>query len=403
MDRVSITIVGAGVIGCAVAYELSRSGVQDILVVERNPRVKGDNQSSRNSGVIHAGIYYNRVTQPFKARFCVEGNRLLYDFCRQFGVPHRRTGKLVVAVSEDEKPYLDEVRADAEANGVPGVQELDGRRLKELEPNVRGIKALYFPTTGLVEPTEFVGALERAARARGAVFLTGNTLTRVAPQGDGFAVDVDGRSGRETFATGLLINAAGLYSDEVARLVDPESPYRILPIRGEWARFTKDRRPELVLSERSIYPAPYGCDNATGERVRAAYGEYRRLLGEGCVSKTIGIHLSPTFDRVRDEYVVGRTVIVGPTYVVDVDKEDYAPSNPESYYLDKVQPFFPGIRLEDLELHSTGIRAKPAGRSDFLIERSPKHPRCLNLVGIDSPGLTASLAIARYVRDMLRD
>lgn len=403
MDRVSITIIGGGVIGCAIAHELSKTGARDILLVERNPKIKGDNQSSRNSGVIHAGIYYSRTMEPLKARFCVEGNRLLYAFCEEFGVPHRRTGKLVVAADNLEAEYLDEVRTDAADNGVPGFRVLDDRQVTELEPSVRGSKAIYFPTTGLVEPTELVGALHHQAEACGVLFLTGNRVVHIAPQKSSFEVVTQGRDGTETFATGLLINAAGLYSDEIARLVNLDSPHRILPIRGEWAKFVKDRRPDISLGEMSVYPAPYGADNATGERVRMPYAKYRRLLEQGRVTKSIGIHLSPTFDRTGDEYVVGRTVIVGPTYVAGVDKEDYAAKHREPYYLDKVQSFFPGLRAEDLELHSTGIRAKLQGRSDFVIERDAKHPNCISLVGIDSPGLTASLAIARYVRDMIRD
>lgn len=403
MDRVSITIIGGGVIGCAIAQELSKTGTHDILLVERNPKIKGDNQSSRNSGVIHAGIYYSRAVEPLKAKFCVEGNRLLYEFCEEFGVPHRRTGKLVVAADDLESEYLDEVRANAADNGVPDFRMLDGREVGELEPAVHASKALYFPTTGLVEPTELVGALHHQAEARGVFFLPGNQVVHIAPQKNSFEVVTRNKDGTETFATNLLVNAAGLYSDEIARLVNPDSPYRILPIRGEWAKFTKDRRPELSLGEMSVYPAPYGADNVTGERVRVPYAEYRRLLQQGRVSKTIGIHLSPTFDLDGGEYVIGRTVIVGPTYVVGVDKEDYSAKHPEPYYLDKVQSFFPGLRTEDLELHSTGIRAKLKGRSDFVIERDVKRPNCLNLVGIDSPGLTASLAIARYVKDMIRD
>jgi len=403
MDRVALTIVGGGVIGCAIARELSRTSGRDILLVERNPKIKGDNQSSRNSGVIHAGIYYSRATEPLKARLCVEGNRLLYEFCEEFSVPHRRTGKLVVAVDDLEAEYLDEVRTDAAQNGVPDSRALDGRELRELEPSVMGSKALYFPTTGLVEPTEFVGALHHQAEAHGVFFLPGNRVEHIAPQKNSFEVVTRNKDGTETFATKLLVNAAGLYSDEIARLVNPDSPYRILPIRGEWAKFTKDRRPELSLGEMSVYPAPYGADNVTGERIRVPYVEYRRLLQQGRVSKTIGIHLSPTFDLSGGQYVIGRTVIVGPTYVVGVDKEDYSAKHPEPYYLDKVHDFFPGLRTEDLELHSTGIRAKLKGRSDFVIERDAKHPNCINLVGIDSPGLTASLAIARYVRDMISD
>ncbi len=402
MDRVGLTIVGGGVVGCAIARELSGEASTDIVLVERNPKIEGDNQSSRNSGVIHAGIYYSQGKEPLKARFSVEGNRLLYEFCRESGVAHRRTGKLVVAVDAGEEEYLDEVRADAEANGVPGVRELDPAEARRLEPNVRATKALLVPTAGLVEPTEFVAALHHQARDRGVFFLTGNLVTRIRPRGDHFELETESRQGREVFATEVLINAAGLYSDEVARMVDPGSPYRILPIRGEWSRFTKGRRPEISIGEMSVYPAPYGADNRTGERVRVPYQEYRRLLEAGRVTKSIGIHLSPTFDQAGDEPVISRTVIVGPTYVVGVGKEDYAPTLPVSYYLDKVNPYFPGLKVEDLELHSTGIRAKPEGRSDFIIERDPAHPNCINLIGIDSPGLTASLAIAAYVKNLVR-
>jgi L-2-hydroxyglutarate oxidase LhgO len=133
MERVSVTIIGGGVIGCAIAQELSKTAVRDILLIERNPKIEGDNQSSRNSGVIHAGIYYSRTTEPFKARFCVEGNRLLYEFCEEFGVPHRRTGKLVVAVDDLEAEYLDEVRTDAAANGVLS-RKIGGKTAVVLRP-----------------------------------------------------------------------------------------------------------------------------------------------------------------------------------------------------------------------------------------------------------------------------
>ncbi len=401
MDRVSIAIIGGGVVGCAVARELAPFASGDIVLVERNPKIMGDNQSSRNSGVIHAGIYYDRTKEPLKAALCVEGNRLLYDFCEENGVPCRRTGKLVVAVDELEAGYLDEVRADAAANGVPGVAELDAREAARLEPSVRAFKALSVPTTGLVEPTRFVAALQRQAEARGVVFLTGNEVVAVTPRKHGFEISARSRDGTETFAAEFVVNAAGLYSDEVARLVDPAGPYRIGPIRGEWARFTKGRRPDIDLGERSIYPAPYGIDNATGERVRVPYAEYERLARSGRVTKSIGIHLSPTFDLRGDDFSVGRSVIVGPTYVVGVGKEDYAVAHREPYYLDKVRSFFPGLRAGDLELHTTGIRAKLQSCSDFVIARDVSYPNWVNLVGIDSPGLTASLAIARLIKDMI--
>jgi len=401
MDRVAITIVGGGVVGCAVARELAPLAFGEVVLVERNPKIMGDNQSSRNSGVVHAGIYYDRATEPLKAELCVKGNRLLYEFCEESGVPCRRTGKLVVAADDVEREYLDEVKADAEANGVPGVREMDGGEVAALEPAVSAKKALFVPTSGIVEPTRFVAALHRQAEARGALFLTGREVIGAIARKDGFEVSIFGRDGIEKIFSEFVINAAGLYSDEVAEMADPVCPYHILPVRGEWARFVKGGRPEISLGEMSVYPAPYGIDNATGERLRLPYADYKRLREQGRITKSIGLHLSPTFDLWENECFLGRTVIVGPTYVVGVGKEEYAAKHGERYYLDKVKPFFPGLRVEDLELHTTGIRAKLKGRSDFVIERNAIHPNWVNLVGIDSPGLTASLAIARRVGELV--
>ena len=127
-EIIPITIIGGGVCGCAVAYELSKLPLGDIALLERNPKIRGENQSSRNSGVIHAGIYYSRDKEPMKARFCVEGNRLLYEFCEEYGIPHKRTGKLVVATNPMEEEYLEDTLRIAQENGVPGVERIDGKK-----------------------------------------------------------------------------------------------------------------------------------------------------------------------------------------------------------------------------------------------------------------------------------
>ena len=192
-EKVNITIIGAGVIGCALAYTLSRDigGSRDIVVIERNRQVNGENQSSRNSGVIHAGVYYPRSSGPLKARLCVEGNRMLYDFCLRYDIPHKKCGKLIVATDSLEQEYLEDVYRIAKDNGVPGVKIIDKSKIKGLEPNVDGISALYVPTSGIIEATALVNRLHDLAEDSGVIFLTGNNVTGIKYAGGLFKVRIE--------------------------------------------------------------------------------------------------------------------------------------------------------------------------------------------------------------------
>ena len=186
------------------------------------------------------------------------------------------------------------------------------------------------------------------------------------------------------------------------------------PVRGEAAKFYKTRRSDVWMSGMNVYPAPYGFYNDTGERARVPFKEFQRLVDEGKVTRTVGLHLTPTFgdddfgDDDTGEFcdangnpAISKTVTIGPTSTVGVGKEDYKYNlHPEGHYLEGVRRFFPGLRLSDIELNQAGIRAKLKNHYDhydFVIERDPCFPNLVNLVGIDSPGLTASLAIADYV------
>ncbi len=400
-ESIPITIIGGGVCGCAVAWEISRRFEGPIALLERNARIRGENQSSRNSGVIHAGIYYPREKEPLKAQFCVEGNRLLYEFCGEYGVPHRRTGKLVVAMNDREAEYLDDVERIARENGVPGVERIDGRRVRELEPNVTASEALYFPTSGIVDAAALVGTLHRLAESNGVITATANEVVDVRTRGSGFQVISKVKNRTETIETDRLINAAGLYSDVIARMVDPESPYRIAPVRGESAKFYRTRRGGIAMNGMNVYPVPTG-HYPDGLRLNAAFAEFLEMYRGGKVAKTTGVHLTPTLDFAGDEVVIGDTVTIGPAYAVgEVDREDYSQTVDPSYYLEQVHPFFPGLELGDIGLHQAGINAKLNGTSDFVVERDSAYPNCVHLLGINSPGLTSSLAIARYVADLL--
>ncbi len=382
---VEITVVGAGVVGCAIARELARTG-REVVLVEKNPGVtRGENQSSRNSGVIHAGLYYDRDTRPLKSRLCVAGNRMLYRFCEEHGVPARQTGKLIVAASETERESLEIYRRRAVENGVP-VQLLNTVQVCQREPRVQAVAALLLPTSGIVDPAALVARLHHLAGGCGVQVFPETRVVKLAPAPEGIAVTLEYRDGaRDTYRSRIVVNAAGLYSDDIARLLDPASPYRVDPVRSEAMKFYRTRRPELFLKGMNIYPTP--------RRVTTDRGAYF----------TVGVHLTPTLDSAasgRD--TLGATVTVGPLNRAARDKSDYGgPYRPETVFLDAVRPFFPGLQAGDLEPHQVGIQARLAGHQDWVIEFSPATRRCLNLLGIDSPGLTGSLAIARYVRRML--
>ena len=398
-ERVKITIVGAGVVGCAVAWRLAKKH-DEIFVLDKNPRILSENQSSRNSGVIHAGIYYPRDESPLKAKLCVEGNRLLYDFCEEFDVPFRRTGKLVLAVSEMELDYLDDTLKIAGQNGVPGVRLISAGDARAMEPNVSCIKAAFVPTSGIVESTRLVHKLYGLASERGAYFLPSKKVVDIRPAVGAFIVTTQSGDGSmETFESEMVINSAGVYADEVARMINPESPWEVLPIRGEAAKFYRTRRPEIGHAGLNVYPTPHGIW-PDGRKADVPFAEFEALYREKKVVKTVGVHLTPTFDLIEGRYEIGSTVTIGPATKGDISKEDLTNGLfPPEHFHSLVRRFFPNLNVEDLDLHQAGIQSKLKDFHDYVVEPDPRHPRFINLLGVDSPGLTSSLAIARLVEE----
>lgn len=386
----SILIIGAGVIGCSIAYELSKEN-EDVLVIEKNPQVNSDNQSSRNSGVIHSGIYYDDKNEPLKARFCVEGNKLLYEFCKKHKIPHEKTGKLVVAANEVEESYLEEILKQAQTNEVEDIEILSEKETKKLEPNVRARSSLYVPSSGIIDPTELVKKLEYLARQNKSIFLTNTEVTEIYFDGK-FKVVLKTKDNIEEFSPDIVINAAGLNSDKLVRQINKKFSYKLKYVKGEYAKFNISR-PELNV-KRNVYPVPQGIF-PTGERFISSFEEFKRLLSEGRLNRILGIHLTPLIER--------ETITIGPAYSSIVETEDYKPTLTEESYLEAITPFFPNLKLEDISLYQTGIQARVFGHPDFIIEKDEKIENLINLVGIDSPGLTSCLSIAKYVKKMLKN
>ena len=404
-----IAIIGGGIVGNALAYELSKKDDLSICLIEQNESIKGENQSSRPSGVIHAGIYYPCETEPLKSRLCVEGSRMLYDFCQKHGVPAARTGKLVVATDDREEEYLDDLLICSKENGVT-IEKISGDKAKEMEPNVKAQCALYVPNSGIVEPTALLDKLYHLSQDQGVMCLTSTKVIEINPKDQGFEVVTETLQGeKEAFTVKNILNASGLFSDDVAKLFNKEFPYVVQPVRGESAKFYKNIREELATSM-NVYPAPCGYYNDSGEKAVVSFTEFKRLMEEKKITRTVGVHLTPTFDLTDVQssegatsfarnYYVGNTVTIGPAKTIGLGKEDYANELiEEERYLDSVKAFFPNLKLEDISLHQTGIMAVPIGNKDFIIERDKKFPNAIHFI-IDSPGLTAGLAIAKYVSD----
>ena len=375
MDRANIVIIGGGVVGCAVARELSR-GWSDVFLLEKMPR-PGMGASTRNSGVIHSGIYY--PTGSLKARLCVEGNRKLYEFCSAHAIPHRNCGKLVVANGAEQEADLERLAANGRANGVEGLQIVDRAAVRAREPHIEATAALAVPSTGILSAEDLVKGLARLAAEQGASVLTHAAVARLDPRADFIAVTL--REGdpseppsmsEETVEARCVINCAGLFADEVAAMLGNRS-YRIYPVRGEYCELVRSKS---GLVKNLVYPMP----------------------DKGGLS--LGVHLTKS---------LWGTVLVGPTADYIEDKNDYERNRlPVEEFVRRARPLLPELTAVDLQLAYSGIRAKlvPPGQKgygDFVIARDSNVPRAIQLVGIESPGLTACLAIASHVATLVAE
>jgi L-2-hydroxyglutarate oxidase LhgO len=386
-DRINVAIIGGGVVGCWIALEAARQH-DGVFLFERNPGItSGENQSSRNSGVNHAGVYYDRATRPLKAAFCVEGNRLWYEFCEKYDLACRAVGKLMVAVSEEEDGVLDVYLKRALENNVPGVRKITGDEVREREPNVRAYSALFLPSSGIFDPAGLLYKVHALAANHGVQFITGTEVIGLQAVGEGVMIRLRyPDKAEDDILAETVINATGVHAVDVARLIDPDFPIRSALVRGDALKFYCTRRPELHINGMNIYPTPIVVDTPTGKQF------------------TVGVHLTPTFDLDRDgRHVIGKTVTLGPKLVPVRHAEDYrTPVPPCSMFLENLS-FFPGLQPDDLEPHQSGIQARLNGYPDFYIQRDRRLPSVIHLVGIDSPGFTAAPALAKHVARMLTD
>jgi L-2-hydroxyglutarate oxidase LhgO len=373
MTGVDITIAGAGIVGLAAASCLADRG-KTVLVLEKEDG-PGKETSSRNSEVIHAGIYY--PTGSLKARLCVEGASLLYAFCESHGIPYRQVGKVIVATSSWEEPSIEGLFRQGTENGVQGLRMLTRDELRLREPQVNGVCALFSPRTGILDSHRLIKRMEALCLDRGCTLLYRTRLTGLDRISSGYACSVQGPGGvAYTFSSRVVVNSAGLHSDAVASLAGidvDEAGYRIYPVKGDYFRLRGNRQ---GLVNGLVYPSPE-----------------KGLTGLGIhVTKDLGgsIRLGPNVRYVQD-------------LSYDVDPRQAAD------FLQSARLLLPSLTEDDLLPDTSGIRPKiqpPGGPvRDFVIchEEARGLAGFINLIGIESPGLTSCLAIGDLVRKMVEE
>ena len=353
--HIDVAVVGGGVVGLATALALAADGAS-VCVLEKDARV-GHGTSTRNSGVIHAGLYY--PAGSLKAQLCVEGRDRLYAFCGQHDIPHQRCGKLVVATTTDEVPELEPLYARATGNGVR-CEIVDRAFVRTREPHALSARAaLWSPDTGIVQAEALVRTLARLCRERDVALLVGSPLLGASPHRDGIALTTP----HEVIEASTVVNAAGLYADRVSAALGGMA-FTIHACRGEYAELTPSKRAWL---RGLIYPMPHGVG--------------------------LGVHFVKT---------TWGSVLLGPTTCYQDARDDYERNRqPVEDFLAPARKLMPELALEDLQPGSSGIRAKLHGPdqefADFIVERDRNNPAVIHAAGIDSPGLTSSLAIGARV------
>lgn len=361
-------IIGAGVVGLAAAAELARR-VPSLLVIERRAG-PGRETTSRNSQVIHAGLYYE--PDSLKARLCVRGKRLLYEACARYGLPHRALGKLVVATAPAQLAELEELHARALQNDAGPVELLDGRRARSIEPRLApAAGALLSKSSGIIDAHALVKLLEGRAKAGGADLLYGHETVGIEPTSSGFSLEIEGPGGqRDRIETRILVNAAGLEADRIASMAGCDR-YRQHWCKGDYFQLPPGAGRGL---RHLLYPLPPPAREGLGVHITLDLGG-RALVGPDATY----------VERERASY--------------DVD-----PAKAELFGRAAAR-LVPDLAGAELAPDTSGIRPKlaPPGEpaADFVVELERQPANLVDLIGIESPGLTAALAIGERVTELL--
>jgi L-2-hydroxyglutarate oxidase LhgO len=367
MESAKIVIIGAGVVGLAVAWKLSERS-ESVYILEKNAKF-GQETSSHNSCVLHSGIHYPK--DSLKAKLCVKGNIMTYNICEKYRIPYKKLGKLTVAIDEDEVDELEKLMQQGQDNGAEGLKFLEREEVKKLEPNVDVEKALYSPSTGIVEPDELMNHYYAKACKNNAALATGTEVTSLRNVDDEYEIGGISMGEKFTVTAKTVVNCAGLDCDKIAAMAGLDVDklgYRLHHCKGDYFR-VGGKPPVKML----VYPVPKGAG--------------------------LGVHLTPD---------LGGSIRLGPNAYY-VDHVSYEVESTEKEFREDVVRFVPLIQEREIQPDSAGIRPKLQGPNDPFRDFVIRHEAdrglfgLIDLIGIESPGLTAAPAIGEFVSEIYRD
>lgn len=396
-ERYDTIIVGAGIVGLAVAREVARRNPDArIAVIEKTTGV-ASHQTGHNSGVIHGGIYYQ--SGSLKARLCVEGSRLIYAYCDEHGIPYRRCGKLIVAINDGELGRLDDLEARGRANEVPGLRRLSAAEIGEVEPNAVGVQALHAPNTGIVDYGLVSQAIADELVSLGVDFHFGRTVDRVDERGGEAVVVHDAGE----FVATQVITCAGLWSDRLARRSGAADDPRIVPFRGAYLRLKAEGEPVV---RGMVYPVPDPELPFLGVHITPSMNGHV-MLGPTAMVVFSREAYKLARVRVRDTWDIatwpGSWKVAGKFWRTALDEIKFAAS--KKSFVEACAEYVPSLSVEDLDGTATaGVRAQALGRDgklidDFVITRIGPVSHVRNA---PSPAATSAFALAREILDRVQ-
>ena len=389
-EKYDIIIIGGGIIGCAIAYSLSKKLRVSIAVIEKENEI-AKHASGRNSGVIHTGFYY--TPGSLKARFCVEGNKRLINYCIEGNIPYKKTGTLVVGKSQKDKKNLEILLKRGKKNNVPGIRIINKKELNEMEPFVNGKFALYSPMGAIVDAKKLVNSLANNVQNNGVEFIMNQRVKKIKNIKNKTEISTTNNK----FSTKFVINCAGVYADTIARLMNIKLNHRIIPFRGEYFELPKNKS-HLVRS--MVYPIPNPNLPFLGIHLTRTINN-KIILGPNAVLAPGKEAYSNKNINVRELSNIllykGFWKMVYNNY--NIIEEEILQSIIRTKFLEKVCDLLPGIKINELIKNSSGIRAQLVGNNgelmdDLVIKEGKNSLHILNAV---SPGMTCSLPFADYL------
>jgi (S)-2-hydroxyglutarate dehydrogenase len=396
-SRYNVIIVGGGIVGLAVALEITRRFPRlRLLLLEKEDRV-GRHQSGHNSGVIHSGVYYKPGS--LKAKLCVTGAAAMVEFCREYGIPHQVCGKVIVATHEEEFPRLEELRRRGEANGLTGLRSIGPEELRQIEPHASGLRALVVPSTGITDYAAVCDKYAELIAACGGTILTSHAVIGLKRSTDEIVVETN----RGAFSSTALINCAGLFSDRISRMAGDDPQVMIVPFRGEYYDLIPERS---SLVRALIYPVPdprfpflgVHFTRRVNGSVDAGPNAVLAFRREGYRRTDFNLR-----DLASSLVFPGFWRMGAKNWRSGLDEFHRSFSKPA--FVRALQRLVPAVHNADLVPGSSGVRAQAVTREGALVDDFKFVPsgRMLHVLNVPSPAATASLVIGRAIVDMAAD